>query len=63
MANLKTSKRNRLETEEDLWIALSQIESRWNLLCENTQGQSSHKIFLSIFILFYIFVQIRYIFN
>jgi len=42
MANLKTSKRNRLETEDDLRIALSQIEPRWNLLCENTQGQSSH---------------------
>jgi hypothetical protein len=35
-------KRNRLETEDDLWIVLSQIEPRWNLLCENTQGQCSH---------------------
>lgn len=42
MENLKMSKRNRLETEDDLRIALSQIEPRWNLLCENTQGQTSH---------------------
>ena len=42
MENLKTSKRNRLQTEDDLRITLSQIEPRWNLLCENTQGQSSH---------------------
>lgn len=42
MAILKTSKRNRLQTEADLWIALSQIEPKWKILCENNQGQSSH---------------------
>jgi len=63
MANLKTSKRNRLETEDDLRIALSQIEPRWNLLCENTQGQSSYYIFCIIFLFYFIFSYEFYTFS
>ena len=50
MANLKTSKRNRLETEDDLRIALSQIESKGGIYYVKTLKDNVHiKIFVSYF--------------
>lgn len=56
MINLKTSKRIRFETEDDLGIALSQIESSWNSLCETHVLTLKDKIHIKFFVLYFYFI-------
>lgn len=52
MSNLKTpkKKKKRLQTGRDLRVTLYTIEPRSSMLCENSQGQMMHYVFVFFYL-------------